>query len=523
MRRIYATLAVLMLAVAAHAATHYVAQTAGVFSGGSACNGQTAIAPATWNSTSESPGDISYVCGTVTGAANTYVLGFAWSGSSGNPITLIFDTGAVLTSPVWSANGAINVYALSNIVINGGTNGIIQNTANGTGQTYSQQSVGVAVQGSGSNITVENLTIKNLCYRNAGDVGTACETSGNFSSDISVSTTMGGTFSNISIVGNTLSDSYAGVWLQGSASDAGILVQHNTIRTNNWGVATDGTNNLTIDGNDVACVVGAVCNWDDSADDNHHDGLFVFPQSFAMKVIAVSNNWVHDFNGNTTALYFNDPGGSGSSEDGTVFFNNIWSTTAGQLGPANGDVLPPNNSIIVNNTFTGPTYALINLESGVVFKNNILTSPSDFVVNNDSVGSGDTFAYNDYYNTVNGWAHNGSAVSSTLSGWISGSTSLCSGGCDATGSVLANPNLSSTFTLQSGSAAIGAGTNLTSLGITGLSQGAPQYFGASYACGTGCLSRPSSGAWDIGAYPNSGGGPSPPSAPGTAVLMMAPL
>ena len=34
--------------------TRYVAQTAGTFSGGTACNGQTAITPATWNSTTES-------------------------------------------------------------------------------------------------------------------------------------------------------------------------------------------------------------------------------------------------------------------------------------------------------------------------------------------------------------------------------------------------------------------------------------------------------------------------------------
>ena len=510
---LFSILSLFLMAHPASATTRYISQTAGTFSGGSACNGQTAITAATWNSTSESPGDVSYVCGTITGTAGEILLNFAWSGSSGNPITLIFDTGAILASPVWSNVGAINVYNLSNIVINGGTNGTIENTANGQGLTYNQETVGVGIQDGSSNITVENLTIKNMCVVTAANVtGTPCVTSGNFSSDISVTDTSGGTFSSIHVIGNTLSDSYTSLYIHGTALDTDMLFQHNTVRGVNWGFATDGTNNLTIDGNDIACVVGATCNWDDSADDNHHNGIFIFPQSFAMKVIAVTNNWVHDFIGHTTAYYFNDPDGSGSSEAGTVFYNNVFSTTAGQTGPANGDVLPPDGSTIVNNTFSGPTTCEIDLTGSDIFKNNIVSSPGLYVacVN----GSGNTFAYNDHYNVGQGWTNGSGTIWGSLSSWISSSTSFCSGGCDATGSIVANPNLSSTFTLQSGSAAIGAGTNLSSIGIAGLSQGAPQTFGANYACGTGCLSRPSSGAWDIGAYPNSGGSagtkPNPP-------------
>ena len=269
------------------------------------------------------------------------------------------------------------------------------------------------------------------------------------------------------------------------------------------GLCKDGPN-LTVDGNDIACVVGSKCNWDDTADDNHHDGIFVFPQTFAMKVTAVTNNWVHDFIGNTTAYYFNDPGGSGSSEAGTVFFNNVFSTTAGQTGPANGDVLPPDGSIIVNNTFSGPTVCEIDLSNSDVFENNIVSSPTYYAVCVN--GSGNTFAYNDYYNVAQGWTNQAGSLWGSLASWISGSKSFCSAGCDATGSIVVNPNLSSSFMLPSGSAAIGAGTNLTNLGIPGLSQGAPQYFGSSYACGTGCLTRPSSGAWDMGAYPYTSAG-----------------
>jgi len=503
---------VLALTCPAFGSTRYIAQSAGTFSGGAACNGQTAITPSTWNSTAESPGDVSYVCGTISGVAGQILLNVSWSGSSGDPISIIFDTGAVLTSPAWSANGAINTYGVNNIVINGGTNGIIENTANGTGLSYNQQTTGVAVQGGASGITIKNLTIKHLCMRKADDPGVTCEGSGDFSTDITVYTSNGDTYSNISIIGNTLSDAYAGIYFHGTASDTNILIQHNTIRTNNWGFATDGTNDLTVDGNDIACVVGAICNWDDTADDNHHDGIFVFPQSFPMKVVAVSNNWVHDFIGNTTALYFNDPGGSGSSESGTVFYNNVFSTTSGQTGPANGDLLPPAGSTIVNNTFFGPTECSVKLDNSDTFENNVVSSASHYGV--CVTGSGDTFKYQDYFNTASGWGDDASNIFASLPAWQAGSTGMCSGGCDVTGSLVSDPKLSSSFMLGSGSAASGAGANLSSLGISGLSQGAPQYFGAIYACGTGCLPRPSSGTWDMGAYPSgsssSGTKPNPP-------------
>lgn len=63
------------------------------------------------------------------------------------------------------------------------------------------------------------------------------------------------------------------------------------------------------------------------------------------------------------------------------------------------------------------------------------------------------------------------------------------------------PQLDSNYVPRPGSPAISRGVNLTSLGIAALNRGAPQSFGVSGACGTGCATRLSSGAWDIGAYP----------------------
>src|SRR5271154_6077718 len=131
MRKYLFVVALFSLASPAFATTRYIAQTAGTFTGGSACNGQTAITPTTWKATAESAGDISYICGTISGTTNFQPIVFGWSGSSGNPITLIFDTGASIQASYCSATGCINVNGHNYITINGGTNGFVESTLNG--------------------------------------------------------------------------------------------------------------------------------------------------------------------------------------------------------------------------------------------------------------------------------------------------------------------------------------------------------------------------------------------------------
>jgi len=60
-------------------------------------------------------------------------------GTSGNPITILFEPGAALTSPAFGVG--LMISGGSNwVVVDGGSNGIIQNTANGTGLANSQDS-----------------------------------------------------------------------------------------------------------------------------------------------------------------------------------------------------------------------------------------------------------------------------------------------------------------------------------------------------------------------------------------------
>ena len=111
--------------------------------------------------------------------------------------------------------------------------------------------------------------------------------------------------------------------------------------------------------------------------------------------------------------------------------------------------------------------------------------------------SGGVSDYNDFFNLSQG-LKNEPTLYGSLSAWTAGT------GLDVH-SISSNPNLTASFALNAGSPAIGAGTNLSGLGITGLNVSAPQTFGAGGTCGSGCVPRPSSGAWDMGAYQHGTG------------------
>src|SRR5690348_11566122 len=64
--------------------------------------------PNNWISGTDSisPGDIVHLCGTFRGALNSTMLTIQGSGSADNPITILFEPGAVLSAPAWNRNGA---------------------------------------------------------------------------------------------------------------------------------------------------------------------------------------------------------------------------------------------------------------------------------------------------------------------------------------------------------------------------------------------------------------------------------
>jgi hypothetical protein len=513
-------LAILLFAVPTFATTRYIAQTAGTFSGGSACNGQTAIVPVTWNSTSLSPGDTTYICGTLTaGTASGSLLKFSSSGSAGNPITLIFDTGAVITAPSWSA-GAIELNGQSFVVINGGTNGIIQATSNGTNLANQTDNGGcVHSSNSISNVIIENLTCQNIYVRSST---TDVSNGGTFAFQFCVG-------SNDSVFNNIAHDAH---WLVivvygcGGTNSTNIQVYNNTLYDMDHGVIFgDQGANANMTGSNCANAAhdndfSAMNVWDDTTGGNHyhHDAIHFWTTQAGGYYACIYNNKFHGNSGNEVSSIFTMEAGATA---GSAMFNNIVDQTAGNCGDGafgifNGDPGTASNGtghLILNNTVlpgAGCTTDFgIAEASNVTLENNLGLSNGNYVYQSSPVTAIVTADYNSWQMPAGGnpfWCSAG--------GGISFSTWKSSCGFDIHGQN-ASIAINSDFTLPSGSAAIGAAANLTSLGITALDKGAPQTFGAGGSCGTGCGVRPSSGAWDAGAYASgsttAGNGPNAPS------------
>src|SRR5271157_3872247 len=114
----------------------YITQnTSGSDSGADCTNAHSAA----WFNANGVGGNTYHLCGTFTGTAGSTML-TPPSGSAGNVLTVLFESGAVLTSPAWGSTsaGAITLSSSSYVTIDGGTNGVIQNSANGTGLAQSQ-------------------------------------------------------------------------------------------------------------------------------------------------------------------------------------------------------------------------------------------------------------------------------------------------------------------------------------------------------------------------------------------------
>jgi len=468
------------------------------------------------------PGTTVHLCGTFTGTPGQTLLTFQGSGNSGNPIKLLFEPGANLTAPYWAGNGtgAIVVNGKSWIVIDGGTNGVIQNSQDGTGLNYHQTSFGVYLH-SISNVTVQNLSIINICQVTSSDT-TGCEPTNISSTGVWVD----GGASTVTITRNLIHDVAIGFFYGSSGGDNGLTFSYNTVyRVANSIQEYSGNNGTTsgfsLIGNDLSCVAGGTCNWADTGCTRHLENVHFYEGGGATyDGTIIANNYFHDMQGCTTGN-LNLEAASGALTNFKVF-NNVFSILT-NYGMSTGSA----GIRILNNTFTstGPSSNAVPveyIESTSTVENNIISNVTNtlaFV----SGSHGNSVNYNSYYNWNgnNGWTANGTNYG-TLAGWESASTASCPGGCDLVhNSIASNPNLNSSLVPISGSPVIAAGTNLTSLGISLLNSGAPQSFGVTYSCGTGCVPRPATGSWDMGAYQTgasrASGQPNPPTALTAAV------
>lgn len=444
------------------------------------------------------PGTTVHLCGTFTAnAGTTDYLMFHGSGTSSNPITLDFEAGAILQAPYWGgtpnvSGGAIDTGGNSYITINGGADGTIQATANGT-NLANQQGTAVGVfTNHGNNVTIENLTIANLYVHtsnlsdeNGQDTYAIWIANGN----------------NLTVTGNTIHDTKWGITSEfDTNSYSNLIVSDNDIYNidhgifHNAGSSSGGQSDTRIFGN----TIHDFANWDDTADDNHHDGIHINANAgSSLSGIQIYNNYIYGdpgINGNTFIFSYPDPGTITSP---IQIFNNIFADNSSTHLTADGFVALINVSgTIVNNTFMNPAGGSaggsqpvgVDIYTGGTntVENNIfsdLTEPLRFGA------AGMVSNYNDFYGvpTNGGWEQPFGTYYSSLASWTAAT------GNDAASST-SNPSLNSSYVPQSGSPVIGAGVNLSTT-----CSGQPNPGLGALCYNFNGVARPSSGAWNDGA------------------------
>lgn len=302
----------------AYAEDIYYAQVPrGDFTGNSCTNAKN-ISLLTWGAGDSNigAGDTAHLCGTITSMITIGASGSDWN----NPITIKYEDGAKSSKAYWglvdSSNNIINggpaIYAggKSYLVIDGGTNGMIENTNNGTLLGNQVNGHGISLYGC-SHVEIKNL--ETLMYKRVenalADYNSTAVYFWNGSSDINIHN-------------NNMHDSGRQVYQSARYPDKNITIHHNSIDNSGIGIVigTAGTgetvDNVTIYNN----IIHKSILWSGNPD-IHTNAIQVFAVQSGS---GVTNLNVHDnkFYGNcgtnSTSLLF---------IEGLVYSPNIYNNT----------------------------------------------------------------------------------------------------------------------------------------------------------------------------------------------------
>ena len=330
----------------------------------------------------------------------------------------------MLTAPYWSG-AAISTSGYSFIVINGGANGTIQATANGTGLANQQDNgVGVNISNS-SNVQVENLTVSNIYVHSCSEPLSNCLDEGG-QNTYGIYAVQNSTLGPNIQVGpnNTVHDMKWCVFYGYNNGASNAQIYRNSIYHCDHGVVfgdSDPSNvNQTTGPASATCGGGngnMICqntiydggNWDDIGDANHHDGIHTWANNGASSyyVIIDGNHIYGNWGDNMGSLVYCE-----SNEQAIPIINNLlvvsYSPIAGTgiIGVTTGSGTGGHGVQIVNNTIVGASAGnsqdgiLLAYTASPVVENNIVTNTGTAAcIGQCGSNTGTSVVdYNDYYN-----------------------------------------------------------------------------------------------------------------------------
>jgi hypothetical protein len=475
------------------------------------------------------PGTTVHLCGVFNGAAGSTLLSFQGSGASGNPVTLVFESGTQLNSPAWSGSGAIATNGKSFIKIDGKNNGVIQNTANG--DSLSNRSISTLINAySCSGCTIQNLTLANVYVAVRG-------TTNVLGGPMTQMNSIAFSGSNWTISGNTIHDCGWCLYNVFGNGDTNIQISNNEIY--NWDhafmFATSGANaasNLFFHDNNLHDNL----NFETTGCTYHLDGMHFFGTSgSSMSGIYVYNNWFHgSLSGPCSSGFIFMEGGSGtpSHASNTNWWNNVFDASGSAGANANGWVGifsgESGSTVFVNNTMVGTSGGDMNVCYNIKAVNNLTFENN--VVNNCGIqmGLGNLTGsilvdYNVYGNScqngANCFVFNG-AFQGNFTTWKSALKGAGISGADAHSTFNLTPNLSAAGIPSASYVGSEWGANLSSLATGQLSSLSGDTTQGDTRSAVGrpsgsCSTQPSAGCWSVGAYQISGNnaGATPPNPP----------
>jgi len=436
-----------------------------------------------------------HLCGTITGTAGSNILTFQGSGTSGHPIILKFEAGAIVQSPVCSPDGGgtgnggcISMFNRSFITIEGNNTGqatqgtlsgggTIQNTDNGDALGHHCGTSGAPTADCSSTFidgyACSNCTIQNLKMLN-NYVKVLDTTTTGVGGDTQHSNTLSG--SHITIANNQISNCGWCIFNNYGNGDTDVNVFNNDISGFGHGMmyATSNAGAQSISpalrfyGNKVHDPNA----WTTPACNFHNDGLHTFG---LLTGTSMDGLYIHDnyFTGTwghcaTGFVYIEQGSSNPSHAKSWVVWNNVgdattettWDNTNGWFGLFSGE---SGTQKVFNNTVLcgGPTHSNLAFApkdglAALSFENNVVSGCAEGVWMQPTPTVID---YNFYANLCgngnNCFVWHGSFTSS-FANW----KSTCS--CDSHAVQNNTPLLNTDGSPQAGSPVIGISTNLSS-------------------------------------------------------------